>query len=1449
MCVGSVLIRGFKICDIPQPTGASSSLSSLLVAASAFLSYFDTHRLLLRRMRIRLADSERMSQFEQFALNSTPREAPQEAFDVLAEDRGTIRGSLGTGVVEEKGEEVAGKPDEGDEGDEGDEVEEAWDAGTTSDDESIEVVEDDSSEDESKENVYKGAGNTSRPRRAAKNKTFNYKVDAEDIDVEIIAEIEGTQKANGLEDSDDGGARGGGYIESSSDEEGPSEEEKLIIKEAKTGLKNIECILWQRRSPDVVGVKEMRVKFVGTSYRRTQWVDRQDLMAVGKQAMVRGYDRRLAQGTVDPYNDMEDGIRTEWCVVERVLSERDSPMNGERQYLVKWCDLGYSESTWESADSMGSDEDLAAIAQYKARSATEAEKAKRKAMVDMPAMDMCSLPKFCNGRELRDYQQESLKWMAKNWYAGKNCILGDEMGLGKTAQSIACLEFQRQFGKVQDPFLIIAPLTTLGHWKREIETWTDMNCVLYCGTAADKAVINEYELYCAGSRVIKPDVVLSSFEHVMKDAELFQGIDWETMVIDEAHRMKGTKSATRTAIAGIPCQWILLLTGTPVQNNIKELFGILNLLDDQTFADEDEFLDRYGRSADKMTPEQVVALQQQLKPLLLRRMKEDVETLPEKEECVIWVELTKEQRAYYKAIFANQIGTLLGGASTENTPLLRNVAMELRKVCNHPFLCDGVEDDYAKRVKEAALAAGGTYPANPSELDLLVSACGKMQLLHKLLPKLREEKRKVLIFSQFKMMLDVLEDYAHNMSYPVERIDGSTASKERQAAIDRFSNDSKDGFIFLLSTKAGGQGITLTAADTCILYDSDWNPQNDLQAMARCHRIGQSKDVTIYRLISKNTYEENLFRTSSKKYGLDEAILGGLGVAPEGGNPEYDGARIAALLKHGAHCLKDEDRANDETDAFMSEDIEQILKGRTEKRQIGGKAGNTFSVATFGEQAATPGKGDKTDKTDEEFWKSLLPDAVDSHEKKKAMANQGNVLPPRRRTNVNYNEKRPKRRSSDDDFIIESDNADDTADPGMPGKKKPRSKKSKGPPAPFVKKWSLSDLNRVLDGLLRLGMDLDRFEASSEIMGVFAQKRFEKPHVLGVARYVKDVWELMGPVAPGKAPPTTYSHELGASEELLKRMDREVHEKQAQYQAKVKDLMESVTALIPVHLDTLKELGVPGHCAEALSDRKFFLRIIKAAPAMNEHLDALRSIRQRIIENDVKLPKVDYRGTPDFWNRQLIFNNDDSNDRHILRRIYELGWEFSQRRSQSQEDMLMSLIKSDDFFATMREQFLGSAIMPPKSFSFLTDDQWRASPDFGYKQLVSVVYRRVRSYITELSRLLRVQQDLLNMRQPAGFPALAGGQAPPPRPKTQSAINSMMTPKLEGTLIDLGGTVECDNASGSKLAFSGPPPSANAGHGFVPPVKHGSKQTDLFAAFHGPKSRAEERAEIDLTRT
>lgn len=586
----------------------------------------------------------------------------------------------------------------------------------------------------------------------------------------------------------------------------------------------IEAILFSRRSEN--GKREFHVKYVNRSYREAQWIERDHLINAGKKSLISGFERRLQEGKIDPYGDLVNGIHPTWTTIDRIFAEREVRVgdNKVKQFYVKWNGRSYAESTWETLESLATDADQQALEKYKVSKQAEKEKTAPNASGIEKAIDLTKMPNFNNGRSLRPYQVESLKWMAQNWYSSKNCILGDEMGLGKTAQSIAAMAFQKQFGGVTCPFLVIAPLTTLGHWQREIETWTDMNCLVYCGTRDDKSVILKYEVWCENegkrTKIVKPDVVLSSFEHVMRDASFFQGIEWESMIIDEAHRMKGTKGATRTAIAGIPCQWILLLTGTPIQNNVRELYGLLNLLEPSRYDDEDDFLDRFGRDTSAMTPEQVKDLQNALKPLLLRRMKEDVETLPEKEECIIWVQLTNEQRAYYRAIFEKQIGTLMSGS--KYVPALRNVAMELRKVCCHPFLCDGVEDDMKERRKQRG-------EVKLDDLEMLTSSCGKMQLLHKFLPKLRQEKRKVLIFSQFTIMLDVLEDYIHHMNYPVERIDGNTSSRDRQAAIDRFSQDGNDGFLFLLSTKAGGQGITLTAADTCIIYDSDWNPQNDLQ--------------------------------------------------------------------------------------------------------------------------------------------------------------------------------------------------------------------------------------------------------------------------------------------------------------------------------------------------------------------------------------------------------------------------------------------------------------------------------------------------------------------------------------------------------------------------------------------------------------------------------------------
>jgi len=229
---------------------------------------------------------------------------------------------------------------------------------------------------------------------------------------------------------------------------------------------------------------------------------------------------------------------------------------------------------------------------------------------------------------------------------------------------------------------------------------------------------------------------------------------------------------------------------------MRELFGLLNLLDPESYPSEASFAQRFGDDRGGgvcTTPAQVKLLQEALRPVLLRRMKEDVETLPEKEECIIWVQLAVEQRAYYKAIFEGQIGTLMAGASAKNMPNMRNLAMELRKVCCHPFLCDGLEADIAAR-----RAANGLHSRD--DVSALAESSGKMVLLHKLLPKLRSEGHKVLILSQFKMMLDVLEDYVKLSGHPFERIDGSTSGRDRQAAIDRFSNRE---FMFAVCIHAG----------------------------------------------------------------------------------------------------------------------------------------------------------------------------------------------------------------------------------------------------------------------------------------------------------------------------------------------------------------------------------------------------------------------------------------------------------------------------------------------------------------------------------------------------------------------------------------------------------------------------------------------------------------------
>ena len=513
---------------------------------------------------------------------------------------------------------------------------------------------------------------------------------------------------------------------------------------------------------------------------------------------------------------------------------------GLTHYLCKWRSLQYEDATWEVA----SDVDGEKIAEFEARREPTQWRKKEKSRPTAAEWRKANkFPVFKNANELREYQQEGLNWLLFCWFNKQNCILADEMGLGKTIQTLTFLHQVQSYG-VHGPFLVIAPLSTIHNWARECETWTDINAVVYHGTSQSRGMIAEYEMFyrdeARDERVkgmYKFDLLITTYEMILVDCEALKEIPWRVCVIDEAHRLKNRNCSLLKGLALFRMEHRVLLTGTPLQNNIDELFSLLNFLEPKQFACSIAFLSEFGNC---QTDEQVGKIQEILKPMMLRRLKEDVEkSLIPKEETIIEVELTNIQKKYYRAILEKNFSYLSRGASA---PSLMNTMMELRKCCNHPFLINGAEEQI---MEEYRAAQGMAFDDDAVFHTTLIQSSGKLVLCDKLLPRLRKEGHKVLVFSQMVKVLNLIEDYLVDKRYPYERIDGNVRGDLRQAAIDRFSKPDSDRFVFLLCTRAGGLGINLTAADTVIIYDSDWNPQNDLQAQARCHRIGQEKMVKV----------------------------------------------------------------------------------------------------------------------------------------------------------------------------------------------------------------------------------------------------------------------------------------------------------------------------------------------------------------------------------------------------------------------------------------------------------------------------------------------------------------------------------------------------------------------------------------------------------------------------
>ncbi|VAH02267.1 unnamed protein product [Triticum turgidum subsp. durum] len=451
---------------------------------------------------------------------------------------------------------------------------------------------------------------------------------------------------------------------------------------------------------------------------------------------------------------------------------------------------------------------------------------------------------------MRDYQLAGLNWLIRLYENGINGILADEMGLGKTLQTISLLGYLHEFRGITGPHMVVAPKSTLGNWMKEIQRFCPvLRAVKFLGNPEERNHIRE-NLLAPG----KFDVCVTSFEMAIKEKTALRRFSWRYIIIDEAHRIKNENSLLSKTMRLFSTNYRLLITGTPLQNNLHELWSLLNFLLPEIFSSAETFDEWFQISGENDQHEVVQQLHKVLRPFLLRRLKSDVEKgLPPKKETILKVGMSEMQKQYYRALLQKDLEVINAGGERKR---LLNIAMQLRKCCNHPYLFQGAEP-------------GPPYTTG----DHLIENAGKMVLLDKLLPKLKARDSRVLIFSQMTRLLDILEDYLMYRGYQYCRIDGNTGGDDRDASIEAFNKPGSEKFIFLLSTRAGGLGINLATADIVVLYDSDWNPQVDLQAQDRAHRIGQKKEVQVFRFCTEYTIEEKVIERAYKKLALDALVI------------------------------------------------------------------------------------------------------------------------------------------------------------------------------------------------------------------------------------------------------------------------------------------------------------------------------------------------------------------------------------------------------------------------------------------------------------------------------------------------------------------------------------------------------------------------------------------------
>jgi len=524
-------------------------------------------------------------------------------------------------------------------------------------------------------------------------------------------------------------------------------------------------------------------------------------------------------------------------------------------------------------------------------------------------------PGYIKGGTMRDYQIAGLNWLISLHENGISGILADEMGLGKTLQTISFIGYLRFICGIHGPHLVAVPKSTLDNWKREFGKWIpEIDVLVLQGAKEERAELIQERLVDE-----KFDVCITSYEMILREKSHLKKFAWEYIIIDEAHRIKNEESSLAQIIRVFNSRNRLLITGTPLQNNLHELWALLNFLLPDVFGDSAAFDDWFsGQDEDSDTV--VQQLHKVLRPFLLRRVKADVEkSLLPKKEINLYIGMSDMQVNWYKKILEKDIDAVNGAAGNkESKTRLLNIVMQLRKCCNHPYLFEGAE------------------PGPPYTTDEhLVNNAAKMIMLDRLLKRMKAQGSRVLIFSQMSRLLDILEDYSVMRGYQYCRIDGSTAHEDRIAAIDEYNKEGSEKFLFLLTTRAGGLGINLTTADIVVLFDSDWNPQADLQAMDRAHRIGQTKQVIVFRFVTENAIEEKVLERAAQKLRLDQLVIQqGRAQQPVKNAASKD--ELLTMIQHGAEKVFKSQGALGTVSGsseFTEDDFEAILKRGEERTQ------------------------------------------------------------------------------------------------------------------------------------------------------------------------------------------------------------------------------------------------------------------------------------------------------------------------------------------------------------------------------------------------------------------------------------------------------------------------------------------------------------------------------------